>query len=283
MKKIIFWGLVLLAWCCQDKTEVVRPEVRTSAFTDPRDNTVYQCITVGDQTWMAENLRFKLRGGAYDGCWTWNEEIKVLKTTDFVNLAMDYVFDDLLTWDEYDEIEAMYFDGSEYKEIIEVMGDRIPQQLIDDFYKTKGDKDYLQKYGYLYSYEAALKAIPEGWRLPTDEDWQTLEMNIGLSHSEATVMNDWRGSRIGDLLKTGEEGIGFNALYAGGKVYGIGKKVNLYTRKDVNAYFWSSTVIADTDSTKVAVLRSIELPDSRILRFTSRLDNTAYSVRCIKK
>ena len=28
---------------------------------------------------------------------------------------------------------------------------------------------YAEKYGLLYTYDAALKALPDGWRLPTDE------------------------------------------------------------------------------------------------------------------
>lgn len=35
------------------------------------------------------------------------------------------------------------------------------------------------RYGYLYTYSGALAAVPEGWRLPTDEEWSELEKSHG--------------------------------------------------------------------------------------------------------
>ena len=36
-------------------------------------------------------------------------------------------------------------------------------------------------YGYLYSWQGAQEAVPDGWRLPTDDDWKKLEMALGMA------------------------------------------------------------------------------------------------------
>ena len=40
------------------------------------------------------------------------------------------------------------------------------------------------RYGNLYSYEEAKANAPEGWRLPTDEDWKKLERAMGMSQGD---------------------------------------------------------------------------------------------------
>ena len=38
---------------------------------------------------------------------------------------------------------------------------------------------YYETFGFLYNHEAALAAVPEGWRLPTKTDWETLASLTG--------------------------------------------------------------------------------------------------------
>ena len=63
MKKFIIILLGIIVYCsCQDdnNSNRVKPEVSFSDFQDPRDSKTYKCITIGGQTWMAENLKYVL-------------------------------------------------------------------------------------------------------------------------------------------------------------------------------------------------------------------------------
>ena len=78
-------------------------------------------------------------------------------------------------------------------------------------------------YGRLYTWEAALTACPDGWHLPTDDEWKQLEMFLGMSQSEADDTG-WRGTNEGEKMKStsgwnsngnGTNSSGFNGLPGG--------------------------------------------------------------------
>jgi len=61
MKKIIYILFGMLAWwSCEDENSLIGPEGVFSEYTDSRDGKIYRCVTIGDQTWMAENLAYRL-------------------------------------------------------------------------------------------------------------------------------------------------------------------------------------------------------------------------------
>ena len=65
------------------------------------------------------------------------------------------------------------------------------------------DRSNCQKYGRLYSWEAAKKSCQEvGWRLPTDEEWSNLKDFY------------WGSEKAYESLKEGGDS-GFNALLGG--------------------------------------------------------------------
>ena len=101
MRKIIFILLsVTIWWACEDNDEpIVGPEGVVSEFIDSRDGKVYKCVTIGGQTWMAENLAYRLPLGSIDGCYTYREE--------FVDTARIQPTDE----DYFDEVRAALNDG----------------------------------------------------------------------------------------------------------------------------------------------------------------------------
>lgn len=131
--------------------------------------------------------------------------------------------------------------------------------------------------------KAALKAVkegaPEGYHLPTDAEWMMLERQLGMSPEELEGLENWRGN-VGELLKAGEQGIGFDALYGAAAVYALSTAYNSrYVYKNEGAYFWSSDRFPVSDSLSNGIVRNISLYYPGIRRITSRLVDAAESIR----
>ena len=151
---------------------------------------------------------------------------------------------------------------------------------------------YSETYGLLYTYEAALRAVPEGWRLPSDEDWQQLERALGMADSEIAKMDEWRGVRQAALLKEdSEENIGFNVRYGGARALtNIGQEN--YINLGQNAYFWTSELVNQGDTLNLGLVRNIAIYTDQIMRMSTRFASETstyaamrpvlYSVRCVK-
>ena len=78
------------------------------------------------------------------------------------------------------------------------------------------ETEYMPRYGNLLTYDDALASVPEGWRLPTDEDWKNLERTLGSADVDSFGM---RGS-AGQALMT--EGSGPQiGLLLGGAMIGV--------------------------------------------------------------
>lgn len=55
-------------------------------------------------------------------------------------------------------------------------------------------------YGRLYNWYVTLTACPSGWHLPTDEEWKTLEMTLGMSQRDADAIG-MRGTDEGGKMR----------------------------------------------------------------------------------
>ncbi len=147
------------------------------------------------------------------------------------------------------------------------------------------DTNYVSTYGRLYNWYAVADTrniAPEGWRVPTDEDWKQLETYLGMSQAQ-TDASSWRGTDEGGRLKdtttlwsspnTGATNeTGFTALsggyrFRGGGFYGI----------SYGAGFWSAT----EESSGNAWTRYLGNDFSQVSR--NSLDKYyGYSVRCVR-
>lgn len=68
--------------------------------------------------------------------------------------------------------------------------------------------------GNFYTYQQALDQCPDGWRLPTDDDWKQLEIALGMSRQE-TDKTGWRSGAGFLMVQSAEEGTGLGMKYAG--------------------------------------------------------------------
>ena len=145
---------------------------------------------------------------------------------------------------------------------------------------------YKNTYGALYNWYAVVKInklCPEGWHVPTDTEFKTLEMSLGMTQAQANA-EYWRGSTQGTQLKSttgwttgnGTNTSGFTALpggYRWDQFYtGIAGTIN------VQGLWWSSTKYPDPIYNW---WRGLGNSNSGVYR-GGMDDNAGLSVRCVK-
>ncbi|MFW6019916.1 MAG: fibrobacter succinogenes major paralogous domain-containing protein, partial [Bacteroidales bacterium] len=160
------------------------------------------------------------------------------------------------------------------------------------YYRSESTND---KYGKLYNWYAVNDPrglAPEGWHIPSDKEWKTLEKELGMSenYTERNAYN--RGTNKGSKLASNKElwkykswhdnavvlnetfnSTGFNAVPAGFRngLDGISKS------KGYRAYFWTSTPSSENH----AWYRRICSTTQGIGRLHLS-KSSGFSVRCIK-
>lgn len=137
---------------------------------------------------------------------------------------------------------------------------------------------WFEVFGNYYSYSEALAQCPDGWRLPTDEDWKCLERACGMSRGEVDGTG-WRGDAAG--LLTGMDGdMGINLSYGGELTAFYTSYVELYHIYDYGLY-WSSTI--DTSQVQqCAFIRKITPSVKKVQRVSSPTTGKWISVRYVR-
>lgn len=155
-----------------------------------------------------------------------------------------------------------------------------PDSIQVTSYTYSLNESYAATYGRLYTWDVAMNGsvsekarglCPAGWHIPSDEEWKILEMYLGMTRTEADLVNVWRGQGVGTKLGKGG-GSGYEALYAGRRASSGG-----YSLLDQYEYIWTST-----ESGSYAWRRCLDKSQTTSGRFNTFPKSYGFSVRCIK-
>ena len=170
-------------------------------------------------------------------------------------------------------------------------GDAIPGDLTDaEWLGTASgaqavyghDAVNLIAYGRLYNWYAADDSrglCPSGWHVPTDAEFMTLEMELGMSSSESNSTG-WRGTGQGEQMKAsdsdspswdGTNSSGYSALPGGyrnveGLFHDVGNRATYWSSSPFSSHAW---------------YRALYIGDDDVIRYSNNRHN-GFSVRCVQ-
>ena len=181
------------------KDEFLNPEITYGTMTDKRDNKTYKTVKIGNQVWMAENLNYA-------------------DSTKMPSLKG----------------KSWCYDNK--AENCDVTGRLYTWAAAIDSVALANDADNPQICG--YGVECRLPTVvqgvcPEGWDLPTYDEWQTLFKAVGGSSAAGKALKSgsgWSGNG------NGTDTYGFSALPAGSRL-----SLGYFYDAGSYAYFWSAS------------------------------------------
>ena len=178
-------------------------------FTDNRDGELYSWTKIGEQIWMAQNLRYKLENPKGMG---------------------------------------------------EGYGDNLS--------------------GRHYNFDQALISCPDGWHLPTDEEWKQLELEVGVSQKDINLQGMISRNGIDTLTYPGKKLQNSDDLMFYSKNAGVvqdygNSRFSASNRNE--AWYWSST---KTDEVN-AIFRELTSYTVGVARSNGGAQNY-YNCRCVK-
>lgn len=166
-------------------------------------------------------------------------------------------------------------DGNVYKTVIigkhEWMAENLAYKTTKGCWAFNNDTSNLKTYGYLYNWEAANKACPSGWHLPSDAEWTELIIYCGGEKLAGVKLKEKGTKHWSRPNSCATNETGFTALPGGDRSHG---SFNLLTS---DGYWWSST---ESDSNS-AWYRQMNNNGCNVNRF-SHDKEIGFSVRCVK-
>lgn len=185
-------------------------DVVTGTMTDSRDNKVYKTVTIGTQTWMAENLNYAYTSVPYKYDSKYGSY-----TSDSTSWCYD---DDPSNCDKYGRLYT-------WAASMDSIG-------------TWSTNGIGCGYGSTCSPTYPVRGIcPTGWHLPTKAEFETLFTAVGGSFQAAKRLKSTSGwEAAGEAI----DAYGFSALPAGAR-----DNKGAFSSPGLYAYFWSATEFRD--------------------------------------
>jgi uncharacterized protein (TIGR02145 family) len=221
-------------------------------LVDPRDGQAYNTVQIGTQCWMAENLNI-------------GSMVNYQESTLFVDNQTD--------------------NGT----IEKWCGNNDPLYCDEHggFYQWSEMMNYGTIDNGLVSTTQGI--CPDGWHVPSDEEWKVLEMHLGITRTQADASYD-RGSDQGNQLKEigithwrhayGNNSSGFTALGSG---YAHPEYGAPHYFKSFAAFWSTSSPVEYPQYSDHLVYRMIQDSYGTVYRFWENTpDYYGFSVRCVQ-
>lgn len=141
------------------------------------------------------------------------------------------------------------------------------------------ETDNYNEYGVQYNIPAAYVVCPDGWSLPSDDDWKELEVSLGMNELQANIIG-YRGTYEGSKLAGTEEYWVDGLLDADVRFGESGFNAIPMNPYGDYAIWWTST--SDTVNTNEYYYRKLENTSTRVYRDVAE-GRFKYSVRCVKE
>lgn len=182
----------------------------TNTLKDLRDGQTYKTVTIGSQTWMAEDLNFVMDSNLCDK----------------ITVHMEPIM------------------------------------------------PHCNEYGWFYGWMEAVSVCPDGWHLPSKDEWNALFVAVGDTSIAGKVLKSASGWNVDEFGQSGVgiDAFGFSALPAGSL-----SNDGICNSMGYCANFWSST--EDSSGYAYGVYLSVSF-DNAVLRTVNK--NNGLSVRCLK-
>jgi uncharacterized protein (TIGR02145 family) len=202
------------------------------------DGRHYAIVTIGEQTWMAENLAY----------------LPNVSPPDQGSLSEPYCY------------------------VYDYHGNNLEEAKTTQTYQT---------YGVLFNWPASLDACPEGWRLPTDDEWTVLteyvssqsdylcDSNTNYIAKALAATTNWYSNNI--TCAVGNNLSANNATGLTGMPGGFRRNDGIFDYISGFGYWWSSTEY----SAASVYYRSLDYWSAKVNRSNISKD-FGFSVRCLR-